>query len=68
MFFKSYRDYDSWRLRKVVCEVWLVGSDGQATLLDRTRMFAWPFLAKRLAHRKAGMLKTATTLSLAWGK
>lgn len=57
-----YRDCDTWRLRKIVIELW----DNGANLIHRTRMFyPWflPFLFKRrLERRKKWMLKVANEM------
>lgn len=52
-----YRDCDArLRLRKVVVEIYDDGANADEHLpRDRTRMFAWPFLARRLARRVARM-------------
>ncbi len=55
MYFRIHRDIDghAFRIRKVVLE--LFRDDG--TLVDRRRMFAGLFFAKRLARKQARMAK-----------
>lgn len=57
MYFKIYRDGDSWRLRKVVIELY----NWDNTLLDRRRTFAFPLVwfTWRLNFWKGRMLKCA---------
>lgn len=65
MTFKVYRDCDTprLRLRKVVLE--LYGDNG---LLDRRRMFMFPFFAKRLKRKKARMVRLAYKMLKETGK
>jgi len=60
MKFNVYRDCDTLRLRKVVIELW----QGDK-LLDRRRMFGLlglPMFARRLARKKARMLRLAALM------
>lgn len=60
--FLVYRDCDTLRLRKVVIEL-----THNERLVDRRRMFAWPFFAGRLKRKQKRMLRLGAKMLAASG-
>lgn len=61
MYFKIYRNCDVLKVRKVVIELY----DNKNNLIDRRRMFGYPFFSIRCRAKQRRMIRLAKRMAVA---